>query len=331
MSRSAFIQIAGTAILLVLTAMTGSAFAQVDLSGQWAAINHQDQMLRGPGPDLGDYTGLPINDAARAVGLSYTSGLLSLTEHGCLDYTENYLTFAPHSIVIERVSDPVTGGVLAWKISAGGSDRAPIPIWMDGRPHPSLLDAHTFSGFTTGEWEGNTLTAHMTHMKRGITRRNGSPLSDRATMTIHLVRHGDLLTVMTITEDPIYLEEPMVNTGSYRLNPRGNVPATNPTCFPLTELPALEVLGTVPHFLPGTNPDAETFAKRYGLPVEAAHGGAKTLYPEYRKTLRDLYKAPSSCTRYCCAAGGINVQASGLSCIQGDAPPARPAAPPVPR
>jgi hypothetical protein len=317
MSGSKLITIASAAALLLLTSMTRSVSAQVDLSGQWTAINQQDNMTRGPGPDLADYTGLPINDEARAVALAYSSAVLSMTERGCMDYTEDYITFAPHNIMIERVNDPVTGDVLAWRISAGGSDRAPIPIWMDGRPYPSANDAHTFSGFTTGEWEGGTLTAHMTHMKRGIVRRNGAPLSDRATMTLHIVRHGDLLTIMTVTEDPIYLEEPLVQTGSYRLNPRGNAPPTNPTCFPFTELPSLDAPGTVPHFMPGRNPDAQTFARKYNLPLEAAYGGAQTIYPEYRKKLKDSYTMPAMCTRYCCGWGGGNPQASGLKCVVG--------------
>ncbi len=317
MSGNRLMALVSAAVLLLVTAMAAPASAQIDLAGQWAAINQQDNMARGPGPDLADYTGLPINDEARAVALSYSSAVLSMTERGCMDYTEDYLTFAPHNIMIERVNDPVTGDVMAWRISAGGSDRAPIPIWMDGRPHPSASEGHTFSGFTTGQWEGSTLTAHMTHMKRGIVRRNGAPLSDRATMTLHLVRHGDVLTIMTITEDPIYLEEPLVQTGSYRLNPRGNAPATNPTCFPFTELPSLDEPGTVPHFLPGTNPDAQTFAKRYNLPLEAAYGGAQTLYPEFRKKLKDTYTPPQACNRYCCGWGGGNPQASGLTCTQG--------------
>ena len=310
-------RIAVAAVFLTLACAARPAFAQADFSGQWTAINQQDNMSRGNGPDLVDYTGLPINDEARAVAFSYSSAVLGMTERGCMDYTENYLTFAPHNIMIERVDDPITGGVLAWKISAGGSDRAPIPIWMDGRPHPSESDAHTFSGFTTGEWEGATLTARMTHMKRGIVRRNGAPLSDRATMTLHIVRHGDLLTIMSVTTDPIYLEEPLALTGSYRLNPRGNTPATNPTCFPFTELPSLDEPGSVPHFLPGTNPDIDTFARKYNLPLEAAHGGAQTIYPEYRKKLKESYTPPLACTRYCCGWGGGDPQASGLTCTVG--------------
>jgi len=315
MTRRTHVRIACAALLVVM-ATTTSARAEVDLQGQWGAVNHQEAMGRGPGPDLADYTGLPINDEARYQALTYTAAVLGMTERGCMFYTEDYLLFAPHPIVIERVNDPVTGDIQAWRISAGGSDRAPITIWMDGRPHPSPNAPRSFSGFTTGEWEGDRLVARMTHMKRGIMRRNGVPLSDQATMTLHFVRHADILTVMGIIEDPVYLEEKLVLTGSYRLNPRGNAPATNPTCFPFTELPVYDKVGGVPHLLPGTNKDAETFANAYGLPLEAAYGGAQTIYPEYRKRLMNTYKPPVACTRYCCGAGGINIQASGLSCRQ---------------
>ena len=215
-----------TAIIsLVLMLMPVAAFAQSDLTGDWQGLNQNDNMERGGGPDLADYAGLPINDEARAVGLAYNPSIVSMEEHSCTFYTENYITFAPHNIQIERVDDPVTGGISAWKVSAGGSDRAPIPIWMDGRPKPGPFDLHTYSGFTTGEWQGPVLTGEMTHMKRGISRRNGAPLSDQATMTIHLKRQGNLLTIMTVTQDPIYLTEPLVQAGVYRLNIGGNTPA----------------------------------------------------------------------------------------------------------
>ena len=29
-------------------------------------------------------------------------------------------------------------------------------IWMDGRPHPPEYAPHTFMGFSTGEWNGDT-------------------------------------------------------------------------------------------------------------------------------------------------------------------------------
>jgi len=45
--------------------------------------------------------------------------------------------------------------------------------------------------------------------------------------------------------------------------------------------------GAVPHRLPVATEDLfiTDFAKRCGIPVEAAKGGAETMYPEYRSKL----------------------------------------------
>lgn len=47
-------------LLLLFLGLAGSpALAQTDFTGQWAAIYHEDTIERIPGPELGDYTGLP--------------------------------------------------------------------------------------------------------------------------------------------------------------------------------------------------------------------------------------------------------------------------------
>ena len=59
---------AGCVVSLVLLGMVLSgipAFAQVDFSGEWSPRFYEDEPERVPGPELGDYLGLPINDAAR--------------------------------------------------------------------------------------------------------------------------------------------------------------------------------------------------------------------------------------------------------------------------
>ena len=72
--------------LLASMLMATPAMAQVDLSGSWASAFHEDQQEATNGPDLGDFLGLPINDDARARGLSYTTSLLSQPERQCLYY-----------------------------------------------------------------------------------------------------------------------------------------------------------------------------------------------------------------------------------------------------
>ena len=53
-------------ILALLTLATAApAVAQIDFSGEWAPLYHEDAPERGPGPELSDYLEMPINDAAR--------------------------------------------------------------------------------------------------------------------------------------------------------------------------------------------------------------------------------------------------------------------------
>ena len=40
-----------------------------DLSGYWSPVLHEDGMDRGAGPEIGDYGGIPINEAGRLFAL----------------------------------------------------------------------------------------------------------------------------------------------------------------------------------------------------------------------------------------------------------------------
>jgi hypothetical protein len=327
--------VAGAAILVL--AMSASAFAQVDLNGGWQPLEHEDWIERGPGPDPVDYLGLPLSDAGRAKALSYTSAELSMLERQCLYYGPHYVVFGPQGLRIWSESDPARGTVVAWKISAA-VDRDIVTIWMDGRPHPSENAFYPFSGFTTGAWEGNTLTAHTTHVKAAYLRRNGVPTSDRTTVDWRIFRHGDLLTIMEMINDPIYLTEPHVVTRTWQLDPNANLPPTAAPCVPVTEVNRLETFGVVPHHLPGKNPDVNELTERYNIPLEAVLGNAETLYPEYRKKMTG-YTFPDRCTRYCCGwtALGDAGSAPGLTCITNGSgepvfnPPGNPFVPPPPR
>ena len=48
--------------------------------------------------------------------------------------------------------------------------------------------------------------------------------------------------------------------------------------------------GEIPHHLPGTNPFLTEYSKAHGVPPDAARGGAETMYPEYRKKMREATK-----------------------------------------
>ena len=63
----------------VLAIGSRAAVAQeVDFSGEWAPLFHEDGPERLPGPELGDYTGMPLTDAARLRADSYDAARISV-------------------------------------------------------------------------------------------------------------------------------------------------------------------------------------------------------------------------------------------------------------
>ena len=243
------------------------------------------------------------------------ASMLSMPEHQCLYYTPQYVVYGPQALRLWAENDPVSGKTVAWKISAA-VDRDIITIWMDGRPHPGKYAPHSFSGFTTGMWEGDTLTTYTTHIKAGYIRRNGTPSSNEATVTGHIRRHGDVLSITEILEDPIYLTEPYVISRSWQLDPKMRMSSTPPPCSPQAEVPSLPGDdGSVPHYLPGENPFVNEMTKMYNIPAEAVMGGAETAYPEYRKKLKANYTPPEKCVRYCCGWEGNAAGATLKDCI----------------
>jgi hypothetical protein len=251
-----------------------------DLSGKWVPRHHEEQFERAPGREVGDYLGLPINDAARRRADAYDATWLSLPEWQCRPMQGDSVWRGPSVARIWHEYDPNSWGLTAIRIFI----RHERPIWMDGRARPPEEAPHDWNGFSTGEWNGDVLTVTATHLKEGYVERNGLPRSDLATYRQHFIRYDNWMTVVTIVYDPVYLTEPLILTSEYELeNDRIMAPYL---CTVIEEVERPK--GVVPHWLPGTNHASEEFAKQHRLPVEAARGGAETMYPEYRLTLKSL-------------------------------------------
>lgn len=278
-------------LLIVLGAMlVGSpAAAQVDLSGNWGPRFHEDQPERIPGPELGDYLGLPITEDARLWAESWDPSRLTLLEEQCRVHTSPYIYRGPLQLRIWEEKDPKTQALIAIKnyISTYEQTRT---IYMDGRPHPPEAAAHTWQGFSTGEWVGDMLKVSTTHIKQGWHRRNGLPQSDKTTLTEYFVRHGDVLTHISVTNDPVYLTEPLVKSQNFVMN-RRELPtqAWLWVCQAVVEV-ADRPEGEVPNYLPGENPFLQEFRDRHHLPEEATRGGAETMYPEFMQKLSGSLK-----------------------------------------
>jgi cyclase len=295
-----------------------AAFAQNDVAGDWdqaggGIFGFQEEFVdRGGGPDLGDFAGMPINDALRYKASLYSPSWLTVPEHQCLPHPATYQYRSPGGLSIVKEYDPVTQRLVAYRFY--GSYGLARTVWMDGRPHPTASARHTYEGFSTGRWEGNRLVVETTHLKAGFLRRNGIAHSDRARMLEHFVRHDDYLTLVTAVDDPLYLDEPFVRSTDFRLDARANTRLAEFggfvnggdgegfgasdvffKCAPTEEI-AID-RGRVPSFMPGSNESLDMFAKRHGVPLEAALGGSATLYPDYARQLRQGGAAQSSPAR----------------------------------
>jgi hypothetical protein len=285
-----------TLIAIIATASAGLQ-AQVDFAGEWAPVYHEDAPERIPGPELGDYMGLPLNDAARLQADSWDADRISmLMQYQCRPHSSDYGMRGLGNIRVSKEFDPLHLGLVAFRtyMPAWGSERT---IWLDGRQHPPAHAEHTFQGFSTGVWNGNRLTITTTHLKTNYHRRNGVPSSDQRTVTEHWMRHGEILTVVTVVDDPVFFTEPLVRSQNWFLDPGQQV--SQFYCQYVTELPPVTE-DSIPHHLPGENPYLTLPAREYGLPEEVLRGGALRMYPEYLLEMPDPETPPPEvCELYC--------------------------------
>ncbi len=280
--------------------LSAAAFAQgpgsfnpepgVDLAGNWAPVFHEDALERGPGPELVNYAGLPITEGARLSALSYDASRMTMPEHQCEVHIVSYMYRGPLNVRIWEDREPVSQKLIAIKQYIDNYEQSRT-IWMDDRPHPSSAAPHTWMGFSTGKWEGAILTVNTTHIKRGWIRRNGLRESDQTVLTEHFIRHGDHLTHVTVVEDPDTLTEPLVKSQDF-IPRRQNGSVWLYPCDPVVEIERAR--GAVPSYLPGQNPFLHEYADRYHIPVEAALGGAETMYPEYQLKLKKMTPATAA-------------------------------------
>ena len=285
------------AFLLTVMLVSASAFAQPgrpgippDIAAEWALQSNEDPgQIGGQGqPTLGYYLGIPFNDAGRMRADTSAESLWGTPEYQCRPHSAPHQWRGLGGARITKEEDPLTRDIVAYHIKFMRS--LDWPVYMDGRPHPPAWAPHTWTGFSTGVWVGNTLKITTTHLKDGYIRRAGPQTSDMYTMVDFLTRHGDILTTVTVIDDPIYLDEPFIQSTTYQLD----VTATTnwETCNAST---FAENGGTdrhwVPHFLPGQNTALTEWLKNEKwIPEEPTRGGVKTIYPEYKATLNGSVK-----------------------------------------
>jgi glyoxylase-like metal-dependent hydrolase (beta-lactamase superfamily II) len=261
----------------------GPVVSGTDFSGSWRPnqLVLESQTAAG---DLADYGGIPLNDAARLYALSWPASRQTVRQHQCMGYVTPYFWYAPANYRIWQERDQFTQRLTAWRFY-GQIAQGDRTVYMDGRPHPPAYAPHTFGGFSTGAYQGNTLTVTTTHLKRGWIKANGVPQSDAATVEEHFIRHGEVITMLAVIDDPVYLTEPL-SKASMLIHM-----AKDPDAWLYPCDDSEQILGrksdVVPNHLFGQNPYVREYAKAKNVPLVAALGGTDTVYPDLANAVAD--------------------------------------------
>jgi len=267
------------ALLNVRTSAQGGGARPPDIAGEWRLDQGED-----PGqPSLSDYLGLAFNEAGRMRADTTPESIWGTPEYQCRPHSAPHQWRGVGGTRILKELDPISRDIVGYRLQFMRSlDR---PIYLDNRPHPPEYAPHSWSGFSTAEWEGQTLKVTTTHLKDGFLKRGGPQTSDMLTMTEYITRHDDIMTIVQVVDDPIYLDEPYVLSITYTYDPNAGPATENCSGSAFAENGGTD-RHHVPHFLPGQNSGIGEFLKTENwIPFEAARGGVKTIYPEYRGVL----------------------------------------------
>ena len=265
-------------LLVVLAALLSRpATAQVDLSGLWRPLPRN----QGGSGMVGDSAGVPLSDAGRWRAEYWSPEDFDVAEFVCRPHAFDYSLEGPLSAMrLWTDVDRPTQQIIAYHGHINQQEQE-TTIWMDGRPHPPRNTPHTWSGFSTGEWDGDVLVVTTTHLKETYVRRSGVMRSDRSTIRTRWRRIGEYLQATSILYDPVHFSEPYMRSTMVWVYDPALVESPYP-CEEATETAVPR--GSTPHFLPGQSPLPgldPAVTDRFMTPYEPRLGGSETMYPEY--------------------------------------------------
>ncbi len=282
-------------IVLLVAGVCQPAVAQVDITGLWRPLpRNQD----GSGM-TGDAAGVPLTPGGQWRAQSWSPEDFDTAEWVCRPHAFDYSLEGPLSQMrVWADMDRPTQKVIAYNAHLNQQEQE-TTIYMDGRPHPPENALHTWSGFSTGEWDGDVLSVTTTHLKETYIRRSGLMRSDRSVVRTRWRRMGNYLQATSILYDPVNFTEPYVRSSIVWVYD----PALTESPYPCEEATETAVpRGDVAHFLPGQSPLPglnPKLADRFNSPPEARLGGPETMYPEYIKKMKTMPRPSGP------AAGGV--------------------------
>jgi len=201
------------------------AEAPFDPTGYWVSIVSDEWRYRMLTPAKGNVDYVPVNQEGRRVAQEWDPAKDAAAGEACKAYGPVGVMRLPGRLHVTW-QDVNT---LKIEIDTGTQAR----LLHFGESRPPAGEQASVQGFSTAQWEMSggrgapgqprhgQLKVVTTNMRPGYLRKNGVPYSATAVLTEYFAHLMDddgtrYLTVTTMLEDPVYLQQPWVRTSQFK-------------------------------------------------------------------------------------------------------------------
>lgn len=202
---------------------TAKAAALIDLTGYWVSVVTEDWRYRMVTPARGDYQGVPMTPAARAIADAWDPAKEEASGDLCKSYGAPALLRVPGRLHITWQDDQTL------RMDADAGKQTRVFHFGDWK---APAGPRTIQGDSVAEWQAGggrgatdgTLQVTTSNLKAGFLRKNGVPYSDNASLKEYyeVITQPDgspLLVVTIVTTDPEYLRQPFVISSHFKKEP----------------------------------------------------------------------------------------------------------------
>ena len=220
---------------------TPRASAPIDLTGVWVSIVNEDWRWRMITAPRGDFPGLPLSPAGRAIAMAWDPK----TDGSCKAFGAAAVMRMPTRVRISWADD------VTLKIETDNGQQTRLVHFGAGRP---VAGAPSLQGDSAADWQrtlppnnpfginfpggpppppGGSLRVVTTNLSGGWLRRNGVPYSAKTTVTEFFDRFpvpdgSEWFVVTTQVVDPEYLLGRLVTSSHFRREPDASKWAPKP-------------------------------------------------------------------------------------------------------
>jgi len=211
---------------------TPRASAPIDLTGVWVSIVNEDWRWRMITAPRGDFPGLPLSPAGRAIAMAWDPK----TDGSCQAFGAAAVMRMPTRVRISWADDATL------KIETDNGQQTRLLHFAAAGSNIAAAGPRTLQGYSVAEWQrgGGQQDAFLgrgvgagagtrwgglkvvtTNTLGGWLRSNGVPYGQGATVTEQFTRFthpvaGDWFVVTTVVEDPQYLTQPFITSSNFK-------------------------------------------------------------------------------------------------------------------